>query len=92
MGRQHVHLSADLDTARAVGARKAPDPVIFPVAACEAAAAGVAFYLGNEGVWLAYGVPARETPGYPKAPDQLRLTDVGTRVSDGTRLLTRVVG
>jgi putative RNA 2'-phosphotransferase len=59
MGRQFVHLSADRDTARAVGARKAPEPVILAVAAREAAAAGVAFYVGNEKVWLADSVPAR---------------------------------
>lgn len=59
MGRQFVHLSVDRDTARVVGARKAPEPVILAVAAREAAAAGVAFYAGNEKVWLADSVPAR---------------------------------
>jgi putative RNA 2'-phosphotransferase len=59
MGRQFVHLSVDRDTARAVGARKAPEPVILAVAAREAAEVGVAFYVGNEKVWLADSVPAR---------------------------------
>lgn len=59
MGRQFVHLSVDRATAEAVGARKAPEPVILAVAAREAAAAGLAFYVGNEKVWLADSVPAR---------------------------------
>ena len=53
MGRQFVHLSVDRDTARAVGKRKAPNPVILVVEAQVAAEAGVAFYAGNEKVWLA---------------------------------------
>lgn len=59
MGRQSVHLSVDRDTARAVGARKAPEPVILAVAAREAAAVGAVFYVGNEKVWLADSVAAR---------------------------------
>lgn len=59
MGRQYVHLSVDRETAREVGRRKAPRPVIFRVRAREAHARGVAFYGGNEKVWLADRVPAR---------------------------------
>jgi putative RNA 2'-phosphotransferase len=59
MGRQFVHLSVDRATAEAVGARKAPEPVILAVAASEAAATGVVFYVGNEKVWLADSVPVR---------------------------------
>lgn len=59
MGRQFVHLSVDRGMAGAVGARKAPDPVILVVAARLAAETGVPFYFGNEHVWLADGVPAR---------------------------------
>lgn len=59
MGRQYVHLSVDRDTARAVGVRKAPEPVILVVAARAAAEAGVAFYVGNDRVWLVDEVPAR---------------------------------
>ena len=58
MGRQFVHLSVDRATAEAVGARKAPEPVILAVAAREASAAEVAFYVGNERVWLADLIPA----------------------------------
>ena len=60
MRRQYVHLSIEVDTARQVGRRKGPQPVILQVAAGLAAAAGVAFYRGNEMVWLADGVP----PGF----------------------------
>ena len=60
MGRQYVHLSVDRDMAWTVGARKAPDPVILVVDVRAALAAGVAFYAGNEKVWLADAVP----PGF----------------------------
>lgn len=59
MGRQRVHLSTDVETARAVGARRAPAPVVLRVEADRAARADVAFYLGNERTWLADFVPAR---------------------------------
>lgn len=58
MGRQFVHLSVDRETARLVGARKAREPVVLRVAASAAAEAGMAFYAGNEKVWLADFVPA----------------------------------
>jgi putative RNA 2'-phosphotransferase len=58
MGRQYVHLSTDVETASAVGGRKDPTPVILLVDAARAHAAGVAFYEGNEMVWLADAVPA----------------------------------
>ncbi len=63
MGRQYVHLSADVETARAVGGRKSSGPVLLTVAAAEAAAAGVVFYFGNERVWLADVVPAEFITG-----------------------------
>lgn len=59
MGRQYVHLSADRASAGEVGRRKADDPVILSVAAGEAHRSGVAFYRGNERVWLADRVPPR---------------------------------
>lgn len=58
MGRQFVHLSADEETARRVGARHG-GPVVFVVDASGAAAAGVVFRHGNEDTWLADDVPAR---------------------------------
>jgi putative RNA 2'-phosphotransferase len=59
MGRQFVHLSVDQETAHQVGRRKAREPVILEVAAAAAYTGGVAFYQGNEQVWLADSVPAR---------------------------------
>lgn len=59
MGRQFVHLSADRPTAREVGRRKAEEPVILAVRARRAHEGGVAFYRGNEKVWLADRVAAR---------------------------------
>jgi len=58
MGRQYVHLSVDVATALDVGRRKAPAPVLLRVRAGAAYAAGVAFYAGNDRVWLADRVPA----------------------------------
>ena len=57
MQRQYVHLSADIETAQSVGARKAGQPVILRIDATSASAAGVAFYLGGEQTWLADAVP-----------------------------------
>jgi putative RNA 2'-phosphotransferase len=54
--RQHVHLSADPDTATRVGARHG-QPVILVVRAAEMAAAGHAFFLSSNGVWLTDAVP-----------------------------------
>lgn len=57
MGRQYVHLSVDFATAEQVGRRKAPAPVILTIDASAAHDAGVAFYRGNDLVWLADVVP-----------------------------------
>ena len=51
MGRTHVHLSPDAETARVVGARRGR-PVIVEVAAGDAHAAGQRFYRADNGVWL----------------------------------------
>jgi len=59
MGRQFVHLSVDRETAEAVGLRKSARPVVLAVDAAAASAAGVAFYAGNDLVWLADGIPSR---------------------------------
>jgi putative RNA 2'-phosphotransferase len=55
--RQHVHLSADTDTATRVGARHGA-PVVLIVHADAMAAAGHAFFLSENGVWLTGTVPA----------------------------------
>jgi putative RNA 2'-phosphotransferase len=57
MGRQYVHLSADRATALAVGCRKHENPVVLRVEATRAQAEGVAFYRGNDQVWLADNIP-----------------------------------
>ena len=58
MGRQFVHLSVDRETALAVGRRKDRSPILLTVTAEAAHRHGVAFYRGNENVWLADVVPA----------------------------------
>ncbi|MBQ6394905.1 MAG: RNA 2'-phosphotransferase [Atopobiaceae bacterium] len=57
MGRQYVHLSADRRTAYAVGKRRDSDPVLLEVDASAAHEAGIAFYIGNDKVWLADRIP-----------------------------------
>lgn len=57
MGRQFVHLSVDKDTAKLVASRKGKDVVILQIHAGAAASQGIAFYAGNDQVWLADIVP-----------------------------------
>lgn len=57
MRRQYVHLSNNLADAIEVGRRKHREPVILLVRAADAAKAGLAFYAGNDKVWLADRVP-----------------------------------
>lgn len=54
--RQHVHLSADADTATQVGARHGR-PMVLIVHADKMVAAGHAFFLSENGVWLTDAVP-----------------------------------
>ncbi len=56
MRRHHVHLSADTETARAVGSRHGR-PVVFAVLATQMAEAGHLFYRSDNGVWLTDRVP-----------------------------------
>ena len=57
MGRQYVHLSEDVETARVVGRRKAKEPVVLAIAAARADREGVRFYRESNGVWLADAIP-----------------------------------
>jgi putative RNA 2'-phosphotransferase len=57
MSRQYVHLSTDRQTAQMVGSRHTAAPVILIVQARAAYQSGVAFYLGNEDIWLANEIP-----------------------------------
>ena len=56
-GRHHVHLSADTDTARRVGARRGGAVVIITVDAAAMARDGTPFYRSANGVWLTEAVP-----------------------------------
>ncbi|MBS7566779.1 RNA 2'-phosphotransferase [Mucilaginibacter sp. Bleaf8] len=55
--RQHVHLSADRDTAIKVGSRHGK-PVVLEVLALEMHQNGYTFFLSANGVWLTETVPA----------------------------------
>lgn len=55
-GRHHVHLSLDVETARAVGARRGR-PVVLRVDAAAMTAEGTPFYRSANGIWLVDAVP-----------------------------------
>jgi putative RNA 2'-phosphotransferase len=54
--RHHVHLSADVETAKRVGGRRGK-PVVLTVKAAGMAAAGHTFHRSHNGVWLVASVP-----------------------------------
>lgn len=58
-GRQHVHLSNDIETALQVGKIHDDKPVILEIDAKKACDDGVKFYLGNDKVWLADNIPSK---------------------------------
>ncbi|GAB4404606.1 MAG: RNA 2'-phosphotransferase [Bacteroidia bacterium] len=64
--RHHVHLSATVETAQRVGARRG-QPVVLVVQAGAMYRAGFVFYRSNNGVWLTAHVP----------PAYLSQTDAG---------------
>jgi len=55
--RQHVHLSANLETAIAVGSRHGR-PRVFEIPAHKMQQQGYLFYRSDNGVWLTEAVPA----------------------------------
>lgn len=58
MKRHHVHLSADTETARKVGARYG-NPVIFEVDTTAMLAENYEFFISANGVWLTDEVPSK---------------------------------
>jgi putative RNA 2'-phosphotransferase len=58
MSRQHVHLSASIDTAQTVAARRRrQESVLLQIRAGEMASAGHSFFRSSNGVWLTADVP-----------------------------------
>ena len=57
MQRHHVHLSADIETARQVASRRKDVPVIFIVSTSKMVQLGVKFYVSPNLVWLVEHVP-----------------------------------
>ena len=55
--RHYVHLSPDPETASLVGGRRSETPVIIEVHARQAHSEGLAFYRGNDQVWLSDPIP-----------------------------------
>ncbi|SEE32399.1 putative RNA 2'-phosphotransferase [Tenacibaculum sp. MAR_2010_89] len=57
MSRQHVHLSAEIETAMKVGSRRGK-PIILTVKSGEMQSEGYEFYLSENNVWLTDSVPS----------------------------------
>ncbi|GAA3566792.1 RNA 2'-phosphotransferase [Snuella lapsa] len=57
-GRQHVHLSSDIETAIKVGQRHG-EPIVFKVLAEEMYSDNFQFYISDNGVWLTDNVPTK---------------------------------
>ena len=58
MGRQYVHLSVDRETAFSVGRRRDKNPIILLIDSKKAFADGIAFYSGNDKVYLSDSIPS----------------------------------
>lgn len=59
MGRQYIHLSADIAMAKSVGKRRDNNPAILVIDAKKAYEDGIEFYIGNDEVWLCDQLPSR---------------------------------
>lgn len=59
MRRHYVHMSAEIETALAVGSRHRGDTAILEIDCVRAYKDGVMFYLSDNYVWLAKEVPAK---------------------------------
>ena len=59
MNRLHVHLSADIETAKKVAARRSGNAVIFEIAARQMYNDGYKFFQSANGVWLTEKVPPK---------------------------------
>ena len=57
--RHYVHLSADRETAEAVGGRRRSGYTVIEIDAARMVAEGHTFFISDNGVWLAETVPAR---------------------------------
>jgi len=58
MNRNHVHLSADRETARRVGDRRG-EAIILTVRSGEMSRDGLEFFVSDNGVWLTDAVPVK---------------------------------
>ena len=59
MSRHHVHLSADLSTAKTVGGRRKGGLTVLSVDTAAMLADGIQFYISDNGVWLVDAVPPK---------------------------------
>ncbi|MBY5402506.1 RNA 2'-phosphotransferase [Rhizobium leguminosarum] len=59
MQRHHVHLSADVETAKMVAARRKGEHLILRVDAARMFSEGHSFFVSDNGVWLAESIPVQ---------------------------------
>jgi putative RNA 2'-phosphotransferase len=64
MGRQHVHMSAETETATKVGSRHG-QVVVLTIDAARMHADGLLFFCSENGVWLTEHVPQQYIAGFP---------------------------
>jgi putative RNA 2'-phosphotransferase len=57
-GRQHVHLSSDIETAAKVGQRHGK-PVVFEVFSTQMYDDNFQFFISDNGIWLTDNVPTK---------------------------------
>jgi putative RNA 2'-phosphotransferase len=81
--RHHVHLSADVATAKQVGARRGR-PVVLTVAAGRMAADGHAFFRSQNGVWLVEHVPQRYLDLHAESAGATRAATSRARIAETT--------
>jgi putative RNA 2'-phosphotransferase len=68
MGRHHVHLSPDFQTAVKVG-RRHGTPVVFSVDSAAMRRDGIPFFKADNGVWLVDEIPPQYLSVIPSSPD-----------------------
>ena len=59
MQRHHVHLSPDVETAKIVAVRRKGETIILRIDAARMFSDGHAFFVSDNGVWLAESVPVQ---------------------------------
>ena len=88
MSRHHVHLSADITTAKMVGMRHGK-PVIFQVNTGKMFIDGYVFYCADNGVWLVDSVPPEYLFQIPDFSKKYLLTSPVSKINKTSPVISR---